>query len=46
MLSSEGTEDERTWSLGTYTARGDLGGVRVAGHAARAGRVFANEPNP
>ena len=47
MLSSEGTEEERTWSLGRYTPPEAIWqAFSLPGSPPEAIGVFANEPNP
>ena len=47
MLSSEGTDDERTWSLGTYTdPRQIWEAFQLPGTPPEPIGVFANQPNP
>ena len=47
MLSSEGTEQERTWSLGTYTSGESLWkAFGLSGSPPEPIGVFANQPNP
>jgi hypothetical protein len=47
MLSQESTEDETTWSLGTYIAADEVWkAFALPGRAPRPIGVFANQPNP
>jgi hypothetical protein len=47
MLSSEGTEEERTWSLGTYTSPEEIWrAFSLLGSPPRPSGVFANQPSP